>query len=179
MSPVQMLALVSTAVIGIAAGSFAYARVRPVRVTATTDLAASPAEVWAVLADTAAYHEWNPSIVESRGTVAAGERLDNTVVFGTGTVRFTPLVLVADPGRELTCRGSMGVRGLADGTHSFVLDPLPDGGTRLTQPESFTGILVPWATGMLRAMEPEFAAVNTAMGRRAGELRRSGTSSEP
>ena len=173
MNPGMIIAIVSTAIGCLVAGSFAYGTVRPVHVTATTDLAASPAEVWAVLADTSAYHEWNPSIIESSGTVAEGECLDNTVVFGDGTMRFTPRVLVADPGRELTWRGSTAVPGLADGTHSFVLSPLPDGGTRLTQEETFVGVLVPWTTGMLRAMEPEFVAVNTAIGERAAQLQQS------
>ena len=117
MNPGQIITVIVATIVCIVAGSFVHGALRPVRVTATTDLAASPAEVWAVLADTSAYHEWNPSIIESSGTVAEGERLDNTVVFGDGTMRFTPRVLVADPGRELTWRGSTAVPGPVSYTH--------------------------------------------------------------
>ena len=66
----------------LAAGLFAYSRLNPVMVVAVTELDASPNELWAVLADTDRYSEWNPSIIESSGTVAAGEKLHNTVIFG-------------------------------------------------------------------------------------------------
>jgi hypothetical protein len=44
-------------------------------VSATTDIDAPPAEVWAILIDLGSYHEWNPLFVEAHGTVAAGQRI--------------------------------------------------------------------------------------------------------
>ena len=88
----------------------------------------APADrVWAVLADLDRYGEWNPHILEARGTLAAGERLR----LRFAGMRIRPRVLRAEPGRELRWIGRLGVRGLFDGEHSFVLTPLPDGGTRV------------------------------------------------
>lgn len=111
----------------LAAGLFAYSRLNPVMVVAVTELDASPNELWAVLADTDRYSEWNPSIIESSGTVAAGEKLHNTVIFGEGTMTFTLTILTAEPGRELMWAGRMWVPGLVDAEYSFRLEALPAG----------------------------------------------------
>lgn len=60
---------------------------------------------------------------------------------GRGTT-LRPIVLVAIPGEELRWIGRLGSRGLFDGVHSFLLNTNPDGTTRLTHNERFTGILV-------------------------------------
>ncbi len=158
----------------LAAGLFAYSRLNPVMVVAVTELDASPDELWAVLADTERYREWNPSIIESSGTVAAGEKLRNVVVFGEGTMTFTPTVLTAEPGRELTWAGRMWVPGLVDAEHSFRLEALPGGGTRLTQQETFTGVVAPFMASMRADLEADFAEVNAAIGQRAVDLRQTG-----
>ena len=49
----------------------------------------------------------------------------------------------------LRWRGHPGVRGVLDGEPKFRLHPLPEGGTRFTQSDSFTGVLDPLVTGVL------------------------------
>lgn len=56
---------------------------------------------------------------------------------------FRPTVLAIDPERELCWLGSIGIAGLLDGEHAFVLEAVGGGRTRLRQVETFTGILAP------------------------------------
>ena len=62
---------------------------------------------------------------------------------GKGTMNFSPVVLKVDDNRELRWLGSMGVRGIFDGEHVFLLHPRDDGTTLLEQKEYFSGVLVP------------------------------------
>lgn len=174
MTAARIIAVCLSIPVILAVGLFAYSRLNPVSIVAVTELDASPDEVWAVLADTERYSELNPSIIDSSGTVAAGEKLHNTVIFGEGTMTFTPTILTAEPGRELTWIGRMWVPGLADGEHSFRLEALPGGATRLTQQETFTGVVVPFMTSMRADLEADFAEVNDAIGQRAVDLRQTG-----
>ncbi len=60
---------------------------------------------------------------------------------------------------------------VADGEHSFVPEEIHPGVTRLTQREEFTGVIVPFASGLLAGMDEEFAAVNAALARRVEAVR--------
>lgn len=108
------------------------------------DIDAPPAAVWAVLADTAAYGEWNPFIPRLEGDWRVGAKLSALVATpGGGRPRtFEQTVLAVQPGRELRWIVRVLVPGLLDGVHSFGLQPLPAGGTRFTQVERFRGLLV-------------------------------------
>jgi hypothetical protein len=157
------------------------------------DIDAPAATVWAALADFGAYPEWNP---RSRitGVAAPGERL--VVAPGPeaeGMPTFRPRVLAAGPvgkqhdalvegddplaaadsGRsfELRWLGHLWVRGLFDGEHSFRVEPVDERRARLTQSESFSGLL---AGLLLRRYGAEteagFHAVNEALKTRAEAL---------
>jgi uncharacterized protein YndB with AHSA1/START domain len=54
------------------------------RISATVDIAATPERVWAVLADLAAYPEWNPFIRSASGKLTEGARLTLQLVPGRG-----------------------------------------------------------------------------------------------
>lgn len=126
------------------------------------DIAGTPDEVWDVLADLPAYGEWNPFITEASGTLAAGRRLAVTISPAAGKpMTFRPRVLVADPGRELRWLGRVLAPGVLDGEHSFTLEPVA-GGTRLTQAERFSGVLVPVLSRAIDVGD-DFAAMNAAL----------------
>ena len=80
---------------------------------------------------------------------------------------FRPTVTALEEGRRLEWLGHLLVPGLFDGRHSFVLHPLPHGGTRLVQSESFTGLLVPLLRATLARTEDGLAAMNEALRARA------------
>jgi len=63
-------------------------------------------------------------------------------------------------------RGHFLVPGLFDGTHEFALEPL-DSGTRVTQRERFTGILVPLMRSILARTERDNTRADRALKARA------------
>lgn len=132
------------------------------------EIDATPATVWAVLTDLAAYSDWNPFITSSEGTVSVGERLVNRLEPPGGrAVTFKPTVTEVDAGRVFEWLGRLGLPGLFDGRHRFELVSHGDG-TRLTHTERFTGLLVPLIKRSLDAKTlAGFEAMNTALKARA------------
>jgi hypothetical protein len=133
------------------------------------DIDAGPAVVWEQLTDLESYPEWNPFITEARGTVEAGERLDLRLSPPGGRpIGVKPRVVKAEAGRELRWVGHLGVRGIFDGEHYFVLDQLPDGRTRLRHHgERFTGVTVGLFGGVLKKTEEGFRLLNEALRERS------------
>ncbi|MFF4894327.1 SRPBCC family protein [Micromonospora chersina] len=136
-------------------------------ISTTIDIAASPQAVWEVLTDFAAYPEWNPFMRHIEGTAEVGTKL---VVHlsppGGRGMTFKPTVLAADPGRELRWLGKLGVGGLFDGEHSFVLTANADGTTHLIHGERFSGVLVTLFKGTLKNTHAGFDAFNHALKQR-------------
>jgi hypothetical protein len=74
---------------------------------------------------------------------------------------------VLHPERELRWLGHLLLPGVFDGEHYFLLEPIGDNGTRLTQGERFAGILVGLFGGTLTATGAGFRAMNAALKREA------------
>lgn len=147
--------------IAVPLASYTYSHLSPAATTREIHIAAPPEKVWETLTDFDSYADWNPHVIRAAGDVAVDSRLSITVAEGDSATDFAPRVLVADPGRELRWRGSFLMPGLADGTHSFVLEPA-HGGTRLIQSEFFTGVLGP-LTPFLFDLATSFDAANAAL----------------
>lgn len=132
------------------------------------DVDASPDETWRVLAALPDWPAWHPSIVEFDGRAEAGQRLRFKARSpeGGGAVTLKPTVLDAEPGRLLRWRGHFLVPGLFDGTHEFVLEPTSRG-TRVTQRERFTGILVPLMRAILARTQRDNVRADQALKARA------------
>lgn len=140
-------------------------------ISASVDIAASPQAVWAVLADLDSYCEWNPFIQSASGQVAEGATLTLRMVPSQGrAMTFRPRVLVAEPGVMLRWIGRLIVPGIFDGTHQFALEDL-GGQTRVTQSETFGGILIPFTGKTITQTETEFNKLNQALKQRV-EARR-------
>ena len=145
-------------------------------------IGASPDAVWEVLLDFDSYPEWNPFITSASGQAETGERLAVTIQpQGRRAMQFRPEVLRALPGQELSWLGRVGVPGLFDGEHRFILEADADsGGTRFIQRETFSGILLPfiwWSMGA--PTRGGFEAMNRALKQRVesagrGDAPRSG-----
>jgi hypothetical protein len=132
------------------------------------DIAAPADRVWQSLTDFAAFPQWSRFILAIDGDVRPGARLSVDLDDGGGKMKMAPEVVAAESPVELRWRGVVGARFLFSGEHSFRLDSLPGGGTRLTHSEIFRGLLVPffWKTLDSRTRQA-FHAFNAALKGRA------------
>ncbi|BAU82481.1 cyclase/dehydrase [Streptomyces laurentii] len=150
----------------------AWTNTRPLTLSATVDIDATPEEVWHVLTDFSAYDDWNPFMVSAEGTAEPGAVLHLVMRDKTGDMAFDPTVRAAEPGRELRWLGRVGPGWIFDGEHRFLIEPLANGRVRLTQSERFTGVAVPFFQSMLHtATLPQFEAMNRALAARTAALR--------
>ncbi len=138
------------------------------RLSTHVDIEATPERVWQVLTDLAAYPQWNPFIVRAEGVVGPGCRLTLTMQpVGGRAMTLRPRLVEVAINRELRWRGRLGVPGLMDAEHTFLLQPQA-GGTRLIHQETFRGVLVPFVAASLdRNTLPAFVAMNEALKKRA------------
>jgi len=129
----------------------------------TIDIPAAPADVWRTVTDTASYEAWNPFVPQLEGDLAPGSRITVTVRPGTKTMTFRPTLDAVDAETVIRWRGKLGVRGIFDGVHELSLEPMPDGGTRFTQRETFSGVLVPFLRRIVEDTAAGFADMNVAL----------------
>jgi hypothetical protein len=131
-------------------------------------IAAPAMAVWDVLTDFTRYAEWNPFIVEAAGEASVGSKLTLRMQpVGGRAITLRPTVLEAVAGEKLRWRGRLGVGGLFDAEHSFLLEERSTG-TRLVQCEVFSGGLVPLLGRSLdRRTLPAFHLMNEALEQRA------------
>jgi hypothetical protein len=136
----------------------------PREISHTIEISASPDEVWSVLTDTASFPSWNPFMRKLEGELTVGAKL-LVVIQPPGRRRstFRPTVLTVAPARELRWLGRLLIPGLFDGEHSLRLEPTPNGGTRFTQTEKFSGILVAPFKGTLDSTDTGFQQMNEAL----------------
>jgi len=171
---IPRVALLVLLPVGILFGATAAARFEPglLRRSLDTEVEiAAPAErVWTVLADFAAYPDWNPFIRRAAGELRAGGRIRVVVQPpGRSEFEFTPTLIAVEPARELRWLGHLGIRGLFDGEHGFTIEPLAGDRVRFRHHEVMSGLLVPLLGGMLRDTEQGFHEMNRALKARAEE----------
>jgi hypothetical protein len=142
----------------------------PLTISSTADLDATREDVWAVLSDLDRWQDWNPHVVRAAGELHPGARLALSIRTGRGgTMRFRPTVVDVEVGRGFAWLGSLGVRGLFDGHHRFVLDDLPGGRTRIVQSEEFRGLLVRPLRRTVADAEHAFHEVHVSLAARLAE----------
>ena len=157
-----------TAAIAIAAtiiGAYAIGPFTTKSLHTRIDIDAPVDAVWKQLTSTADFASWNPFIKRLEGDLVVGNRLAVTIQGeGQSPMDFAPEVLVSDENRELRWIGRVGFRGIFDGEHYFILEPTPNGGTRFSHGENFSGmlayVLLPLIGDSTRA---GFEAMNTAL----------------
>ena len=140
---------------------------RDVDLRTEIEIDAPAAAVWAVLVDTARYHEWNPFITSLEGDLAVGQELSIVVSPPDGSdMRFRPHVLKVEPEAELRWRGALFWPALFSGEHFFVLRELPNGRTRFQHGEDFRGFLLRFLGAQLKRTAHGFVLMNQALKRR-------------
>jgi len=128
------------------------------------EINAPAARVWALLTGLARMPSRNPFIPSISGNLEQGARLSVQIAPpGKSPMRFKPTVLSVRPERELRWLGSLLIRGIFDGQHYFLLQPIGEGGTHLTHGEKFSGVLVSLLSDTFSATEAGFRSMNTAL----------------
>ena len=133
------------------------------------DIAAPAEMVWEVLVDFAAFPVWNPFITQADGRLEVGGRLTLRMQpVGGSAVTLRPTVIEVIDGQRVRWQGRLGVRGLFDADHLFIVEPEGGVASRLVQQEQFSGLLVPFLQRSLdRGTLPAFQAMNSALKDRA------------
>jgi len=139
------------------------------QIRAEIDINASAERVWHILTDFAAFPQWNPFIRHISGELKVGGKLDVYLQPpGQRGMRIRPVVLVAEPSRELRWLGrAWGVPKLFDGEHGFTIERLDTNRVRFVQQEVFSGIFVSLLSSTLSAAERGFGEMNEALKTRA------------
>ena len=162
-----MSILTTTAAIAATAIAAAYGigQLTGPSITTEIEIAAPASAVWAELADAEAYPEWNPFVKHLSGDLEVGNHLNVTVQSeGNAPMDFTPEVLVADENAELRWVGRLGVKGIFDGEHYFILEETDRGTTLFRHGETFTGILgYPLLAFIREDTHKGFLAMNEAL----------------
>lgn len=126
----------------------------------------APAEkVWVILMNHQAYPDWNPFIIKISGSTQVGGNLAATIQSeGNDPMDFTPTVLVNNKNEEFRWVGKLGIKGIFDGEHYFILEQIGPDQTRFIHGENFTGLF----SGLLLKMiledtEAGFNSMNEAL----------------
>lgn len=132
-----------------------------------------PQTVWKVLTATSAYSLWNPEISRLDGELREGNVIEFVEGAGPGAMVFRPKLLAVQPNRELRWKGYVGLPGIFDGEHRFILEAVGNK-TRFIQGETFTGILAGKLTDdVLQRTINSMKMMNTALKKRAELLAKS------
>lgn len=121
-------------------------------------------EVWNVLMDFENHCNWNPFIKSIQGEKAVGKKLTVSIKPPGGNgMTFKPLIVTLRPNKEFRWQGKLGVKGIFDGEHFFVLESLGDNQTKLIHGEKFSGLLVSLMGDGLNKTKIGFELMNEAL----------------
>lgn len=115
------------------------------RITASIDIAAPPEAVWKVLMDWSRYPDWNPTLRSIAGQARKGGKITVSIASPVGTLPIDAVVTRLATNSGITWHSKLRVSGLFDRDHIIELSPDPVG-SRLTQTQTFAGILAPGAS---------------------------------
>lgn len=120
--------------------------------------------VWDVLMNFESYPKWNPFIRSISGEPKLGNRLIVTINPSGGKgMTFKPKILTLEPNKEFRWKGKLGINGIFDGEHYFILEYLDKNKTKFIHGEIFSGILVYFAGKMLDKTEKGFQIMNESI----------------
>lgn len=112
------------------------------RISTEIEIEAPATKVWEALVDTEAYSIWNPFIRSIRGELEIGRQIEATIqLANSAPMNFKPTIVAATKYKELRWVGKLGVKGIFDGEHFFILDETSSGKTVFRHGEVFSGLL--------------------------------------
>ena len=128
---------------------------------------ASADKVWSILMDFDNHPAWNPFMYAISGEQTVGKQL--TVTFkkkGGKGMTFKPIILALKPNHEFCWTGKLGIKGIFDGEHYFLLEQVNNKKTNLIHGENFSGILIPFFKKMILDTKKNFEAMNEELKKR-------------
>ena len=125
----------------------------------------SVAKVWEILTKFETYQNWNPFIKSVKGNIKKGETIEVKIQLeGMKLQTFTPEILVFNINKEFRWLGELGIKGIFDGEHFFILERIDNERTKLIHGERFTGILSGLIYNMIgKKKKNGFNALNQAI----------------
>lgn len=133
---------------------------------------APPDVVWHVLADTAAWPEWNTLVTEVRGVPEEGGAIRIRLNVGMLPALRVPVRVETFRPPERLCWSFTLPFGLFRAEHCLSLAPENGGGTRFLNTERFTGLLGGFAgTLMNRLFRSDYAGMDRALAARVLAVR--------
>lgn len=125
--------------------------------------------IWAILMDFPNYPSWNPFIREISGNPHLNERLKVHLKPRGGLgMTLKPTVMKLDTNKAFAWKGRLGLNGIFDGHHEFILENIRSGIVRFIHREQFSGLLVPMIWPMLeKNTRLGFQEMNAALKRLA------------
>jgi hypothetical protein len=127
-------------------------------------ISCTPNIIWSILTNFDRYPEWNPFIRSVKGNKNVGEQLVVRLQPpDSKEFKFRPVILKYKQNEEFRWKGKLGINGIFDGEHYFMLVDLDNGQTRFIQGEKFGGILVPFMGKVLVKTKKGFELMNQAL----------------
>jgi hypothetical protein len=121
-------------------------------------------KVWDVLMNFNGYPKWNPFITSISGEPKLGARLTVSINPPDGKgMTFKPTILNLELNKEFRWKGKLGITGIFDGEHYFILESLDKDITKLIHGEKFSGLLVPLLGKMLDKTKKGFQLMNESI----------------
>jgi hypothetical protein len=121
-------------------------------------------KVWDVLMNFDNYPKWNPFITSISGEPKLGKRLTVSINPPGGKgMTFKPTILTLESNKEFRWKGKLGINGIFDGEHYFILEFLENDMTNFIHGEKFSGLLVPLVGKMLDKTKKGFQLMNESI----------------
>ena len=125
---------------------------------------ADTAKVWDVLMNFDSYPKWNPFITSISGERKLGNRLTVSINPPGGKgMTFKPNILTLEANKEFRWKGKLGINGIFDGEHYFILESVDKDITKFIHGEKFSGLLVPFVRKMLDKTQKGFQLMNESI----------------
>jgi hypothetical protein len=130
----------------------------------STTIDAPPERVWAVLADTGSWSDWDSGVVGVEGDATEGGKVK--IRSELNPKRAYPVkVTELQPNRRMAWRGGVAL-GLFTGVRTYTLRPDGEGRTRFNMREEFTGPLLPLIWRTMPDMNDSFRQFATGLKKR-------------
>jgi len=122
------------------------------------------AKVWNVLMNFDNYPKWNPFITSISGERKLGNRLTVSINPPGGKgMTFKPNILTLEANKEFRWKGKLGINGIFDGEHYFILESVDKDITKFIHGEKFSGLLVTLVGKMLDKTQKGFQLMNESI----------------